>query len=180
MHEPYRSDLHLTHASRHEALHEVATGRAFHIISPQSNEGAPMGNYKKRAPYFLATLLIALVIGCGQEVVDVPAVTSTVPARGATGVAVNTAISATFSMAMNPATITTATFTVTGPGGAAVTGTVAYAGSVATFTPASVLTYGTAYTATITNGAKSLSANSYNLDSPYQISFVKGLLVGDA
>jgi hypothetical protein len=27
---------------------------------------------------------------------------------------------------------------------------------------------------------KSLSVNSDNLDSPYQISFVKGLLVGDA
>ncbi len=83
-----------------------------------------------------------------------PTVISTVPVNGATAVAVNTAVSATFSEAMNPATITSATFTLTGPGATPVAGTVTYAGTTAAFTPAAVLTTGTLYMATITTGAK--------------------------
>jgi Ice-binding-like/Bacterial Ig-like domain len=102
--------------------------------------------------YWLAALLVVFVAGCGQETVTVPSVVSTVPANGATGVAVNTPISATFSVAMNPSSITSSTFTVTGPGGA-VAGAVSYSGLTATFTPAAVLAYGTTYTGTITTGA---------------------------
>jgi hypothetical protein len=56
---------------------------------------------------------------------------------------------------MNSATIDPATFTVAGPGGVAVAGTVGYtaSGSVATFTPTANLAYSTLYTATITTGA---------------------------
>jgi hypothetical protein len=93
-----------------------------------------------------------------------PTVISTVPASGATAVPVNTLLSATFSEAMNPATINTATFTVTGPGATPITGAVTYAGLTATFTPSAVLATSTSYTATITTGAKdptgaSLAAN---------------------
>src|SRR6185436_5165697 len=77
-----------------------------------------------------------------------PTVVSTVPANGATGVAVNTTISATFSEAMNPATINGTTFTVTGPGATPVAGTVTYAGNTATFTPSAVLANSTLFTAT--------------------------------
>jgi ketosteroid isomerase-like protein len=83
-----------------------------------------------------------------------PTVISTLPANGATAVAVNTTISATFSEAMNAATINGATFTVTGPGATPVAGTVTYAGTTATFTPTAVLANSTAFTATITTGAK--------------------------
>ena len=84
-----------------------------------------------------------------------PTVISTAPASGATGVPVNQALSATFSVGMNSATIDPATFTVAGPGGVAVAGTVGYTapGSVATFTPTANLAYSTLYTATITTGA---------------------------
>ena len=83
-----------------------------------------------------------------------PTVISTVPANLATAVAVNTIISATFSEAMNSATINGTTFLVTGPGATPVAGTVTYAGSTATFTPTLVLANSTLYTATITTGAK--------------------------
>src|SRR4029077_7173505 len=83
-----------------------------------------------------------------------PTVVFTTPANGATAAAVNTAASATFSEAMNPATITPSTFSLTGPGTTPVAGTVSYAGTVATFTPAAILTTSTLYTATITTGAK--------------------------
>jgi len=112
-----------------------------------------MRKFRVGITYFLAALLVVFVAGCGQEVVTVPSVVSTIPANGATNVVINTPISATFSIAMNPGTINTSTFAVTGPGGAAVAGAVAYSGLTATFTPAAVLAYGTIYTGTITTGA---------------------------
>jgi len=102
---------------------------------------------------WLALPLLLFVAGCGQETVNVPTIVSTIPANGATNVVVDTPISATFSKAMNPASINATTFTVTGPGGTAVAGAVAYSGGTATFTPTTALTYSTTYTATITNGA---------------------------
>jgi hypothetical protein len=105
--------------------------------------------------YCLAALLAVFLVGCGQETVVVPSVISTVPANGATNVLISSSISATFSMAMNPATLTSSTFTVTGPGGT-VAGAVTYSGSTATFTPTALLAYSTVYTATITTGAANL------------------------
>jgi len=91
-----------------------------------------------------------------------PTITSTVPANAAPGVGINQAVNATFSKAMDPATITTATFTVTGPGSAPVTGTVAYdvPGHVATFTPTSNLAPSTTYTATVLTGVKDVAGNA--------------------
>src|SRR4029077_253708 len=83
-----------------------------------------------------------------------PTVISTVPVNGATSVPVNTLVSATFSEAMNSATINGATFTLTGPGATPVAGVVTYAGSTAKFTPTAVLANSTVFTATITTGAK--------------------------
>ncbi len=112
-----------------------------------------MRKYRIGMTCLLATLLVALMAGCGQETVTIPGVVSVTPAQGATDVVINTTVTATFSLAMSPSTITTSTFTLTGPGGTAVAGAVSYSGMVATFTPAAVLAYGTTYTATITNGA---------------------------
>ena len=105
----------------------------------------------------LATALLAVIFaGCGQEVVTVPIVVSSSPAQAAVNVSINTSISASFSMPMNPSTIGASTFTVTGPGGSAVSGGVTYSGVIATFTPSTALSYSTSYTATITTGATSL------------------------
>ena len=112
-----------------------------------------MRNYRSGITCLLAALLVFFIAGCGQETVTLPGVVSVTPAQGATGVLINTTVTATFSMAMNPASITTGTFMVTGPGGTAVAGAVAYSGMTATFTPSAVLAYGTTYTATITTGA---------------------------
>jgi len=104
-----------------------------------------------------------------------PTVISTVPASGATGVATNTIVTVTFSKAMDPSTITaTGTFTlaVAGAGGAAVPGTVQYAGTIATFTPASALQASTEFTATITGAATDLSGNA--LAANYVWNFTTG------
>jgi len=122
-----------------------------------------MRKYRFGITYWLVAILVVLVTGCGQETINVPSVVSTVPTNGATSVAIDTPISATFNMAMKAATISTTTFTLTGPGGA-VAGTVAYDGVTATFTPAVNLAYGTLYKATITTGATNLGGTSLLAD----------------
>jgi hypothetical protein len=91
-----------------------------------------------------------------------PQLVSTSPANAATNVPINSAVSGTFSEAMNPLTISTSTFTLTGPGSTAVVGTVSYDALdfIATFTPNANLLPSTQYTATITSGATDLAANS--------------------
>jgi Ice-binding-like/Bacterial Ig-like domain len=90
-----------------------------------------------------------------------PTVISVTPLAGAVGVCPSTAVTATFSEAMNPATINTTTFTLTGPGTTPVAGVVTYAGSTATFTPNSPgLALATLYTATITTGAQDLNGDA--------------------
>lgn len=103
-----------------------------------------------------------------------PTVVFTAPADGASGVSVSQALAATFSQAMNPATIDAATFTLSGPGGV-VAGAVTYnsAGSVATFTPSTSLAYSAQYSATITTGAQNLSGEG--LISSYTWNFTTGL-----
>ena len=112
-----------------------------------------MRNKKIGFVCLMAAFLVAFVVGCGQETANNPSVVSSTPAQGAANVAVNSAITATFSQAMGPATITGTTFTVTAPGGAAVAGAVTYSGVIATFAPSAALMNSTTYTATITTGA---------------------------
>jgi hypothetical protein len=88
-----------------------------------------------------------------------PAVISTDPSGGAAGVPLNKQVAATFSEAMNPLTITTATVTLSATGSGPVSGSVAYAGTTATFTPASPLAANTTYTMTVTTGVKDLAGN---------------------
>jgi len=97
-------------------------------------------------------------------IITAPKVNSTDPANLATGVVLNKVISAVFSEAMDPLTITTSTYTLM-LGATPVVGTVTYAGTTATFTPTGGLLSGNTYTATITTAAKNPAgtplANNY-------------------
>ena len=86
-----------------------------------------------------------------------PTVTSTVPASGATDVEVDSAIRATFSEAMDPASITAATFFLSG----GVAGSVSYdpATNTASFTPSGNLHTFNNFTATITTGVRDTAGN---------------------
>jgi hypothetical protein len=89
----------------------------------------------------------------------------------------NQAVSATFTEAMNPLTISTSTFQLAGPGGVAVLGTVSYdpINFIATFTPTVALTASTTYIATITPGATDLAGHSLgNTGAPNPWSFTTG------
>jgi len=124
----------------------------------------------------LAFLLILLTAGCGREQapVSLPLVVTVTPANAATAVPVASVLTATFNKAMNPTSINTSTFTVTGPAGITVTGTVTYSGTTATFTPTTLLAPSSMYTATITTGAK--DALGAALASNFVWSFTTGTI----
>ncbi|MEI9952449.1 MAG: Ig-like domain-containing protein [Pseudomonadota bacterium] len=84
-----------------------------------------------------------------------PTVISTLPADDSTGVPLDAAVSATFSEAMDPATVSKTTFTVK-QGTTTIAGTVTLdaATNTATFTPTAPLLANLFYTATINTGAK--------------------------
>ena len=108
-----------------------------------------------------------------------PTVTSTVPADTATGVKTNQTINATFSTGMDPSTIDTGTFTVTGPGTTTiVTGTVTYnaTSNIATFTPAANLASNVLFTATVTTGARDLAGNPLAANKVW--TFTTGTTIG--
>ena len=92
-----------------------------------------------------------------------PFVIGTVNANGAINIAVNAKIGATFSEAMDPLTITNLNFTLKETvSGAAVAGTVSYAGVNAVFIPLTALANSTRYTVTVkggANGVKDLAGN---------------------
>lgn len=107
------------------------------------------------------------VTGCGgggAVSTTGPTVDFTAPLNGATGVFLNWNITATFSEAMDPATVTASTiggrtFSLK-QGTTDVPGTVSYTGLTAIFDPTSDLSPNTEYTATITTAAKSVSGNA--------------------
>jgi len=94
-----------------------------------------------------------------------PTVTLVNPADIATGVCTNKTISATFSEAMDPLTITNLTYTVKETvSGNNVPGIIVYdlvlLSNIATFDPTADLAANTQYTATITTGVKDLAGNA--------------------
>ena len=137
----------------------------------------------------LALVSVVLIAGCKKdtfvETTGVcPIVISTDPANLATGVPLNKVITATFNVKMNPATITQASFTI--KGASAITGTVSYTGTTASFVPSSPLTPNTTYTGTITKSAKDLMRQSPKYDyvwtfttvSPYTVTVSSNPLAG--
>ena len=90
-----------------------------------------------------------------------PTVTLTAPLAGATNVAFNEKVTATFSEDMDPLSITGNTILLQGATGA-VTGTVTYAAGsrTATFSPSAPLAPSTLFTATVTTGTKDLAGNA--------------------
>ena len=101
-----------------------------------------------------------------------PVVINTDPEDEATGVALDKVIAATFSKIMNAATINASTFTLTN-GLIPVTGSISYSGMLATFTPDAPLSFGTLYTATITNGAEDLEGYALAADYTWEFTTVE-------
>jgi hypothetical protein len=83
-----------------------------------------------------------------------PTITSTSPLNGATGIAVSTTATATFSEPLDPTSVTAAAFTLRTSGNVSVAGIVSYDNTTftATFTPSAALPANTAITATVVGG----------------------------
>jgi len=122
----------------------------------------------------LALSTMLMVVGCNKDNKDpgpTPTVSTTTPAANAVGVERKATVTASFSAAMNPTTITTSTFTVMN-GTTAVPGTVTYSGTTAVFTPTSLLDASTVYTATVSSSAKSSSGAALGTDMVWSFTTV--------
>jgi hypothetical protein len=142
----------------------------------------------KVSKIWIAAFLSAVVAGCGDPdknssasnpgaPLTPPTVTFVTPPNGNVGVCPNAnpvLITAVFSKAMNPGTINTSTFTLSGPGGTSVAGAVTYVASTntATFTPSAALSATTTFTATITTGAQDMFGNGLVNSSGQPANFV--------
>jgi hypothetical protein len=97
--------------------------------------------------------------GGGNTDTTKPSVTSATPANNSMSVDLASSLTAMFSEAMDPTSITASTFTLK-QGNTSISGSVTYAGTTATLKPAAALTGGTVYTATISTGAKDVAGNA--------------------
>lgn len=121
---------------------------------------------------------IVLFTGCEKddfvETVGVcPVVVSTDPINGAINIPLDQVITATFNENMNPATFTSASFTL--QGSTLVAGTVTLSGDTAIFTPTAPLTLNTTYTAIIKTTVKDMTGNA--LQEDYVWTFSTGATV---
>lgn len=130
-----------------------------------------------------AVFFIGALAACGFDVTSAPdegtapRVLSNIPLDGATGVALDGTVSATFSEAMDPDTLNTSTFTLTSDATAiAIPGTVLYGDSTAVFRPAAHLTSSGVYTATITTDAN--SGHGVGLAAEYTWNFTGDRVLG--
>ena len=132
--------------------------------------------------WLMTLLLVTVLTGCnGNDSTStdttVPSVSSTAPANTVTGIALNANVIAAFSEAMDPSTITTATFTLM-LGATPVPGAVTYEGTTAIFNPTNDLAASTTYTATLTTGVKDLAGNALAATKTW--SFTTGTTVDNA
>ncbi|MBC7947790.1 MAG: Ig-like domain-containing protein [Chitinophagaceae bacterium] len=125
----------------------------------------------------ILSLVVLISNGCKKVVEEAglegvcPIVTSTIPANGATGVAIDARVSATFNELMDSTSINSNTFKLH-QGATQIPGFVSYSGMTAVFTPSANFALNTTYTATITTGAKDPAGNA--LVSDYVWSFTTG------
>ncbi len=127
----------------------------------------------------IASAYITTFTTAANPDIILPTVTITDPLNNATGVARSKVIALTFSEAMDDLTINTTTFTLK-QGTTAVSGIVAYSGTIATFTPSNALESNLVYTATITTGAKDIAGNALAANTEWNfttVATVSGLAV---
>ena len=146
----------------------------FHICQPVAgiNKNTKMSKFKKVISG-LAVVALIFSASCKKETEPqpqslnaTPTITAQSPAANANNVSLNKVLSVTFSETMDASTINATTFTLKG-GTTNVSGTVAYEGTTATFTPGSLLTAGTTYSVTTTTGMKSAAGIPISADNSW-------------
>ncbi|HZL08571.1 MAG TPA: Ig-like domain-containing protein [Prolixibacteraceae bacterium] len=105
-----------------------------------------------------------------------PTVISTSPQNNATGVSLDKTVTATFSVPMDPSTISSATFTLI-QGTSTTTGVITYSGTMASFNPPNYLLPNTLYTATITTGATNVAGMALENNYVWTFTTASGLAI---
>ncbi|MGB7979561.1 MAG: DUF4082 domain-containing protein [Candidatus Nanopelagicales bacterium] len=153
-------------------------------LSSVSRDGTPV-TYETRtvkgSVYALVSAKAGAYVATYQADATAPTATGTTPSDGATGASLSTAVTASFSESLDPATVSSNTFSLTGPSGSQVAATVAYDGTTrsAILTPASSLTPSTAYQATLKGGTtdpriKDLAGNALAADKTWTFTTESG------
>lgn len=128
----------------------------------------------------IALLSILFMVGCNKEDDNVsplegaPLVTSTNPVSDQTEVGMSNIISVSFNMEMDPASLTSSTFTLS-QAGTNISGTVDYQDSTAIFTPDASLEANKVYVCMISENAKNKDGISLGVD--YSFTFTTGAKV---
>jgi len=137
----------------------------------------------KKINILFLSLISMFAIACGDSMINVgnpaqqaflpllagpsgstgPQISSTLPAGGGTDVALNATITAIFNQEVRCSTVTASSFTLT-DGGVPVAGSVACTGLTAIFTPSSLLSTSTVYTATVSRTVRNLAGSSMGTD----------------
>ncbi|MDO8500262.1 MAG: Ig-like domain-containing protein, partial [Gemmatimonadaceae bacterium] len=108
-----------------------------------------------------------------------PTIVARTPTNGATGIAINTNVTVTFSEPMNATTINSTNITLTPTaGGSPIAGTVTYnsATNTATLDPTADLANNTSYTITVTTGVKDVAGNALAATSTSTFTTVTDLI----
>ena len=135
-----------------------------YIIRVSSEVTDPAGNPLDQIPGLPLDAFSARFVTGGEDNTP-PCIISIQPTDGATGITVSTTVTATFGEPINPASVTPATFTVTGPGGT-IPGDISFTqGNAAiVFTPSADLEASQTYTIRVTTGVVDTSGNALDGD----------------
>ncbi|MBT8454210.1 MAG: Ig-like domain-containing protein [Deltaproteobacteria bacterium] len=120
---------------------------------------------------------LALTLGCGggdTGGAGTLQLVQTVPADMATDVPTDVVVTAELDSALNEATVTTSSFTLTRDGGADVEGSVAVDGETASYTPSRPLGLLSSYTATLTTAIESISGATLETSETWTFSTEDG------
>ncbi len=120
-----------------------------------STSGVTFGTWPATFPAATTSNLVFSLFATLGTDTTAPTVISVTPLNGATGVSTAAVVTATFSEAINTATLTATTFVLRDPANAVVPATVSYnaAQRAGTLTPSTVLAAGSIYTVTILGGS---------------------------
>jgi hypothetical protein len=118
-----------------------------------------------RARAAIVFAAISLFSACDDPIANdraAPRLINTAPRTGQVDILTTSTISAVFSENISAESVGPQGLTVTGPGGAAVAGSLTVSGGTITFTPTAPLQYNTQYTGTVAPGVEDLLGNRLN------------------
>ncbi len=145
---------------------KTATFKPVLMLAPVTSYQATLTNgVKDRSGGALTTFTWNFTTGTAGDTTP-PTIRGTAPADNASDVATTAKIAVTFSEPVDPASVTTTTFSVA-RGPVAVAGKVTLNGAVAVFVPDAPLQANTTYTVTVTTGVKDLAGNNLTTNATW-------------